>query len=68
MQGVDAHLEILRPAIHNYGGFVEVLSVDSGVCKVRFKGPRPISMGIQAAIKDKFPDITSVLVESEAEA
>lgn len=62
MMAVDAHLEVLRPAIHSYGGFVEVMSVGGGDCKVKFKGPPPIGMGIQAAIKDKFPDITSVVL------
>lgn len=59
---VDAHLDMLRPAIKNFGGSVEVISVDSGsgVCEVRFVGPPPIGMGIQAAIQDKFPDIRSV--------
>ncbi len=63
-QAVNAHIEILRPAIRNYGGVVEVISVDttSGECQVQFKGPAPIGMGIQAAIKDKFPDIKSVVL------
>lgn len=63
---MNSHLDILRPAIINYGGSVEVLAVDprKGSADVRFKGPAPIGMGIQAAIKDKFPDIKKVnLVE-----
>lgn len=31
-----------------------------GVCRVIFGGPPPIGMGVQAAIKDKFPDIKTV--------
>lgn len=61
-QSVNSHLDILRPAITNYGGSVEVLAVDTrkGTAEVRYKGPAPIGMGIQAAIKDKFPDIKKV--------
>ncbi|KAI5061793.1 hypothetical protein GOP47_0022332 [Adiantum capillus-veneris] len=62
IQSVNAHLDILRPAIHNYGGSVDVVSVENGECKVKFKGPPPIGMGIQAAVKDKFPEITSVIL------
>ncbi|CAL8472276.1 g11818 [Coccomyxa elongata] len=57
---VDAHLEMLRPAIASYGASVQVLLVEGGVCKVQFGGPAPIGMGVQAAIKDKFPDIKTV--------
>jgi Fe-S cluster biogenesis protein NfuA len=58
---------MLRPAIHNYGGFVDVVSVDSasGIAVVKFKGPAPIGMGIQAAIKDKFPDVKDVVLVDE---
>ncbi|KAH7437983.1 hypothetical protein KP509_05G099600 [Ceratopteris richardii] len=62
IQAVNAHLDILRPAIHNYGGSVEVLSIENGECKVKFRGPPAIGMGIQAAVKDKFPDIVSVIL------
>lgn len=62
MQGVNSHLDMLRPAIINYGGSVEVVSVSPcrGEVVVKYKGPAPIGMGIQAAIKDKFPDIKTV--------
>ena len=40
--------------------YMQVLEVEQGVCKVRFEGPPPIGMGVQAAIKDKFPDIRNV--------
>ncbi|BBN12453.1 NFU1 iron-sulfur cluster scaffold homolog, mitochondrial [Marchantia polymorpha subsp. ruderalis] len=60
--GVNSHLDMLRPAIINYGGSVEVVSVSPcrGEVVVKYKGPAPIGMGIQAAIKDKFPDIKTV--------
>ncbi|XP_024368329.1 uncharacterized protein [Physcomitrium patens] len=63
---VDEHLEMLRPAIRNYGGSVEVVSVDTvkGECQVKYHGPAPIGMGIQAAIKDKFPDIQVVILSA----
>lgn len=57
---VNSHLDMLRPAIQGYGGSVEVLAVDDGICEVKYEGPAPIGMGIQAAIKDKFPDIRVV--------
>lgn len=57
---VDEHLNLLRPAIEGYGGKVEVLKVEDGICELRFSGPAPISKGIQAAVKDKFPDIKEI--------
>ncbi|KAK9905518.1 hypothetical protein WJX75_001443 [Coccomyxa subellipsoidea] len=60
MASVEAHLDMLRPAIASYGATVQVLSVSGGVCKVQFGGPPPIGMGVQAAIKDKFTDIKTV--------
>jgi len=58
---VDAHLDLLRPAIKNYGGSVEVLAVEGGKCELRFDGPKPLAAGIQSALKDKFPDIGEVV-------
>ncbi len=60
VESVKSHLDMLRPAIQGYGGSVEVLAVDDGTCEVKYEGPAPIGMGIQAAIKDKFPDIRVV--------
>ncbi len=38
-----------------------MLAVDDGICEVKaYEGPAPIGMGIQAAIKGKFPDIRVV--------
>uniref|UniRef100_A0A0D9Z6E4 NIF system FeS cluster assembly NifU C-terminal domain-containing protein n=1 Tax=Oryza glumipatula TaxID=40148 RepID=A0A0D9Z6E4_9ORYZ len=60
-QAVNSHLDILRPAIANYGGSVEVVAVDGEDCLVRYEGPESIGSGIKAAIKEKFPDITNVV-------
>ncbi len=38
----------------------QVLEVGGGVAKLKFGGPAPIGMGVQAAIKDRFPDIRTV--------
>ncbi|TVU47285.1 hypothetical protein EJB05_06880 [Eragrostis curvula] len=60
-EAVNRHLDILRPAIANYGGSVEVFVVDGEDCLVRYDGPESIGSGIKAAIKEKFPDITNVV-------
>ncbi|GER55156.1 NifU-like protein [Striga asiatica] len=57
---VNRHLDILRPAIKNFGGSVEVLSVVGGDCLVKYEGPDSIGSGIKAAIKEKFTDIVNV--------
>jgi NFU1 iron-sulfur cluster scaffold homolog, mitochondrial len=58
---VNNHLDILRPAIKNYGGSVEVLSVDGEDCLVEYVGPESIGSGIKAAIRERFPDIVNVV-------
>ncbi|XP_059311776.1 nifU-like protein 1, chloroplastic [Lycium ferocissimum] len=60
-EAVNAHLDILRPAIKNFGGSVEVLSVEEGNCNVKYVGPESIGSGVKAAIKEKFPDIVNVV-------
>jgi Fe-S cluster biogenesis protein NfuA len=60
LEAVDKHLDMLRPAIVNYGGSCEVVEVTPPVCRLRYVGPAPIRQGIQAAIKDKFPTILEV--------
>ncbi|KAI3449367.1 hypothetical protein Pfo_006032 [Paulownia fortunei] len=60
VEAVNSHLDILRPAIKNYGGSVEVLSVVGGDCLVKYVGPDSIGSGIKAAIKERFPDIVNV--------
>lgn len=60
VDSVNAHLDILRPAINNYGGSVQVISIVGGDCLVKYVGPPTIGSGIQAAIKERFPDILDV--------
>ncbi|KAG1371389.1 NifU-like protein 1, chloroplastic [Cocos nucifera] len=60
-QAVNNHLEMLRPAIRNFGGNVEVISVEGGDCHVRYVGPDSIGTGIKAAIKERFPDIVNIV-------
>ncbi|KAI7993074.1 hypothetical protein LOK49_LG12G00947 [Camellia lanceoleosa] len=61
VEAVNGHLDVLRPAIKNYGGSVEVLSVEGGDCLVKYVGPDSIGSGVKAAIKERFPDITNVV-------
>ena len=61
---MNGHLDVLRPAIKNYGGTVEVLSVEGRDCQVRYVGPDSIGSGIRAAIKERFPDIENVVFTS----
>lgn len=56
------HFEIFRPAIRNYGGRVVVVSVDDGVCSVRYIGADSTANDAKAAIKEKFPDIVNVVL------
>ncbi|KAF4370082.1 nifU-like protein 1, chloroplastic [Cannabis sativa] len=62
-EAVNRHLDILRPAIKNFGGSVEVLSVENGDCFVNYVGPESIGSGVKAAIKEKFPDIINVILK-----
>ncbi|CAI5493709.1 unnamed protein product [Closterium sp. Naga37s-1] len=59
---VDGHLDMLRPAISGFGGRVQVVEVNEaeGTCHVAYEGPPTVAMGIQAAIKDKFPTLKTV--------
>ncbi|XP_059457438.1 nifU-like protein 1, chloroplastic [Corylus avellana] len=61
VEAVNGHLDVLRPAIKNYGGSVEVLSVEGGDCLVKYVGPESIGTGVKAAIKEKFPDLVNVV-------
>ncbi|GKB66528.1 NifU-like protein 1, chloroplastic [Tanacetum coccineum] len=63
---VNGHLDILRPAITNFGGSVEVLSVQGGECIVKYTGPESIGSGVKAAIKEKFTDIENVVLTEGA--
>ncbi|XWS46528.1 hypothetical protein CRYUN_Cryun14cG0075100 [Craigia yunnanensis] len=62
VEAVNRHLDILRPAIKNYGGSVEVLSIEGEECFVKYIGPESIGSGIKAAIKEMFPDITNIVL------
>mmetsp|Transcript_24265 Transcript_24265/g.79140 ORF Transcript_24265/g.79140 Transcript_24265/m.79140 type:complete len:456 (-) Transcript_24265:2156-3523(-) len=62
VEAVDEHLDLLRNAITNYGGSVEVTSVQGNTCELKFEGPQPLAMGIAAAVRDKFPDLTDVRI------
>lgn len=64
VEAVNTHLDILRPAIKNYGGEVEVIAIEGGDCTVNYKGPETIGSGIKAAIKERFPDISNVIFSS----
>lgn len=64
VEAVNGHLDVLRPAIKNYGGSVDVVSVEGGDCHVKYVGPESIGSGIKAAIKEKFPDIVNVVLTS----
>ncbi|KAL9239777.1 hypothetical protein vseg_014066 [Gypsophila vaccaria] len=61
VEAVNRHLDILRPAIKNYGGEVDVIAIEGGDCTVKYGGPDTIGSGIRAAIKEKFPDIVNVI-------
>jgi len=55
IEKVEAHLEKLRGAIHNYGGSVQVLEVKDGICSLEFSGPQALAMSIASSVKGKFP-------------
>ncbi|MCD7464021.1 NifU-like protein 1, chloroplastic [Datura stramonium] len=42
----------IKTCIKNFGGSVEVLSVEEGNCNVKYVGPESIGSGIKAAIKE----------------
>ncbi|KAL4427165.1 hypothetical protein ABPG77_001169 [Micractinium sp. CCAP 211/92] len=62
VEAVDMHLNMLRGAVAAYGGSVEVVAVEQGICTLRYKGPKPIGYGLRAAVRDKYPDIIEVLM------
>uniref|UniRef100_A0A7N0UU08 NIF system FeS cluster assembly NifU C-terminal domain-containing protein n=1 Tax=Kalanchoe fedtschenkoi TaxID=63787 RepID=A0A7N0UU08_KALFE len=62
VEAVNAHLDILRPAIKNSGGSVDVKSVYVSACLVKYAGPESIGSGIKAAMKEKCPDILYVVL------
>lgn len=54
-EAVEAHLEKLSGAIHNYGGRVQVVGVSDGICSLEFSGPVALAQSIASSIKGKFP-------------
>ncbi|KAK3280899.1 hypothetical protein CYMTET_11301 [Cymbomonas tetramitiformis] len=58
---VNTHLDFLRPAISNYGGSVEVLKVENGVCEIKYEGPEVIWEGVSTSITDRFPEASTWL-------
>lgn len=60
VDAIEAHLTAIQGAIQAYGGSVKVLSATTGLCRLNYNGPEAIALGIQASIKDKFPDIATV--------
>jgi len=66
---IDSMLDSLRPAIAAYGGSVTVASVDAGgVCTLAWAGPAPISAGVVAAVRDRFPTLADVVLEMTEES
>ena len=63
VESIDLHLNMLRSAIANLGGAVEVASVGSGVAVLHYKGPAAIGKGVTAAVKDAFPDVREVVLK-----
>jgi NFU1 iron-sulfur cluster scaffold homolog, mitochondrial len=57
---IEQHLTMLRGAVQAYGGVVEVLSLQGGELRLRFTGPEMIGKGIRAALKDRFPSLTTI--------
>jgi hypothetical protein len=61
VENIDMHLNMLRSAVANLGGAVEVASSGSGVVVLHYRGPAAIGKGLSAAIKDQFPDVKDVI-------
>ena len=62
VEAIDMHLNMLRGAIHSYGGSVEVASVAGGVAELKYIGPKPIGYGVAAAVKERFKDLRGILM------
>ncbi|MFW2331994.1 MAG: NifU family protein [Nitrospinota bacterium] len=68
-KSVEEALDLIRPALQADGGDVEYIdSSDDGVVLVRLKGAcsgcpsasMTLKMGIEKALKDRIPEVTSV--------
>lgn len=68
---IDALLDALRPAVHAHGGEIEVVAVEGGVVRLKFRGacggcalaPVTLKLGVEPLIRNAFPEITSVIAE-----
>lgn len=60
VESVNAHIDGLRGAIGAYGGSVEVVAVDPPLARIGYVGPKPLAYGLLMALKDKFPELTSI--------
>ena len=68
---IDAILESVRPAVRAHGGEIDVVSVEGGVVRLKFRGacgdcalaPVTLRLGVEPLIKNAFPEITSVISE-----
>ncbi len=68
---IDAILDSVRPAVHAHGGEIEVVSVEDGTVRLKFRGacgncalaPLTLKLGVEPLIKNAFPEITSVIAE-----
>ena len=55
VEKMEEHLKKLEGAIHNYGGSVKVVEVESGVVTLAFAGPLALAQSVASSIKGKFP-------------
>ncbi len=68
---IDVILDSVRPAVRAHGGEIEVVSVEGGVVRLKFRGacgscalaPVTLKLGVEPLIKNAFPDITAVIAE-----
>ena len=68
---IDAILDSVRPAVHAHGGEIDVLGVEGGVVRLKFRGkcvdcaltPLTLKLGVEPLIRKAFPEIVSVVAE-----
>jgi Fe-S cluster biogenesis protein NfuA len=70
-EDVEKALELIRPALQNDGGDVELVDVneDTGAVKVRLTGAcgscpmsiMTLRMGVERVIKEQVPEVTEVV-------
>lgn len=68
---VEEALDQVRPYIESHGGAVEVLGVDAGVVRLRMSGAcdgcaasaMTLQRGIEAALRDGYPEFREVIAE-----